>query len=581
MKRVVRRQADSAQLERLTDTRLHPVLQRIYAARNVASIDDLALGLDQLADARALAGLEKAVDLLLAQITRGGRVMLIGDFDADGATSCALAILALRAMGLEHVQYLVPNRFTYGYGLTPPIVELAAADAPDLLVTVDNGISSIEGVHTARGLGMQVLVTDHHLPGAQLPDADAIVNPNLPGDTFPSKHLAGVGVIFYVLAALRSRLREEGWFGAFRPEPNLATYLDLVALGTVADVVPLDRNNRVLVEQGLRRIRAGQCRPGIGALLEVAGRNPGQAVTGDLGFAVGPRLNAAGRLEDMSLGIECLLTDDPAAARAMAERLDDLNRQRRDIEQQMEAEALAGLDRLEGRWNGTPPAGLCLMEPEWHQGVIGILASRIKERFHRPVIAFAPAGEELKGSARSIPGLHIRDLLDRIATANPGLIARFGGHAAAAGLSLDPARFSDFQTAFESAAAAAVEPDMLEHVLMTDGPLQSVDLELGLARQIRAGGPWGAGFPEPAFDNLFEVVSRRVVGDRHLKLGLRLSGGGAPVDAIAFRALDHGWETLGTPVRVVYRLDVNCWLNSERLQLMVIHMETAPSTNSL
>lgn len=571
MKRVVLQRSVSGLLD--TTTSLHPVLRRIYAARQITSLDELALGLDRLADARALAGLDEAVDLLAKQVMSGGRVMLVGDFDADGATSCALAILVLRAMGLKHVHYLVPNRFAYGYGLTPPIVELAAAYAPDLLVTVDNGISSIEGVETARARGMQVLITDHHLPGARLPVADAIVNPNLPGDAFPSKHLAGVGVIFYVLAAVRTRLREEGWFSTSRPEPNLATYLDLVALGTVADVVPLDRNNRVLVEQGLRRIRAGECRPGIRALLNVAGREPGQTVAGDLGFAVGPRLNAAGRLEDMSLGIECLLTDDPAAARQMAEHLDDLNRQRRAIEQQMEADALASLDRLDSRWSGTPPAGLCLMEPEWHQGVIGILASRIRERFNRPVIAFAPAGDELKGSARSIPGLHIRDLLDRIATANPGLIARFGGHAAAAGLSLDPARLTDFRSVFESAVSEAVQPEMLNHVLMTDGSLEAADLAIDLAYLIRAGGPWGQGFPEPVFDNVFDVVSRRIVGDRHLKLTLRLDQGCKPVDAIAFRALDHGWDKIGAKVRAIYKLDVNRWQGNERLQLLVEHME--------
>ncbi|MEX0732057.1 MAG: single-stranded-DNA-specific exonuclease RecJ [Aquisalimonadaceae bacterium] len=575
MKRTVRQRPLSVELEQLRDVGMHPVLRRVYAGRRIADADELLLGLDRLEDARTLSGLDQAIDLLAAQVTRGGRVLLVGDFDADGATSCALAVLALRALGLDNVRYLVPNRFTYGYGLTPEIVELAAAHAPDLLVTVDNGISSIEGVSAARERGIQVLVTDHHLPGSALPAADAIVNPNLPDDDFPSKHLAGVGVIFYVLVALRTRLRSLDWFGPDRPEPNLAAYLDLVALGTVADVVPLDRNNRVLVEQGLRRIRAGRCRAGIRALLEVAGREPTQVSTGDLGFAVGPRLNAAGRLEDMSLGIECLLADDDDAARRMAARLDDLNRQRRDIELQMETDALAGLDRLEGRWNGNPPAGLCLMEPDWHQGVIGILASRIKERFNRPVIAFAPAGAELKGSARSIPGLHIRDLLDRIATANSGLIARFGGHAAAAGLSLEPARFEDFRRAFESAAAAAIEPGMLDHALLTDGPLGAADLEIGLARQIKAGGPWGQGFPEPSFDNVFDVVSQRVVGERHLKFELRHPEGGATLEAIAFRALDHGWDSLGARVRAVYRLDVNRWRGSARLQLIMEYMDSA------
>jgi len=558
---------------------VHPVLRRVYAARRVASAEDLLLGLDRLADSSLLTGLTRAVDLLAEQVQAGGWITLVGDFDADGATSCALSVLALNAMGHDRVRYLVPNRFTFGYGLTPAIVDLAAGDKPDLIVTVDNGISSIDGVAAAQARGIRVLVTDHHLPGATLPAADAIVNPNLPGDTFPSKNLAGVGVIFYVLAALRKRLRELGWFHAGRPEPNLAAYLDLVALGTVADVVVLDRNNRVLVEQGLRRIRAGQCRPGITALLQVAGRDPQYCFSADLGFAVGPRLNAAGRLEDMSLGIECLLAQSMDAAHDMARQLDVLNRQRRGIEQQMETEALAGLDRLEGRWLGQPPAGLCLMEPDWHQGVIGILASRIKDRYHRPVIAFAPAGpagDELKGSARSIPGLHIRDLLDRIATANPGLIMRFGGHAAAAGLSLETARFDDFARAFEGAAAEALEPGMLDHLLITDGSLQPHDLVLELALAIRTGGPWGQGFPEPLFDNVFEVTNRRVVGERHLKLALRIPDtGAASLDAIAFRALDKGWDALGPMVRMVYKLDVNRWQGNERLQLMVEHMEQA------
>lgn len=573
MKRLIRRRPVVADVHDPTGE-LHPVMRRVYGARQVASANELALGLDRLADAGALKGLDKAVALLARQVHAGGRVLLVGDFDADGATSCALAVLALRAMGLPHVDYLVPDRFTYGYGLTPEIVDLAVSKrVPDLLVTVDNGISSIEGVDAARAQGIRVLVTDHHLPGAQLPAADAIVNPNLPGDGFPSKCLAGVGVAFYVLAALRRQLREDGWFEARRPEPNLAAYLDLVALGTVADVVPLDRNNRVLVEQGLRRIRAGHCRPGVAALLEVAGRDPGRVTAGDLGFAIGPRLNAAGRLDDMSLGIACLLTDDPGAARDMAQRLDDLNRRRRDIELRMETDALVGLERLESRWKGKPPAGLCLMEPEWHQGVIGILASRIKERFHRPVIAFAPAGEELKGSARSIPGLHIRDLIDRIATEHPGLVSRFGGHAAAAGLSLKPALFEHFRAAFQTAVENAVEPGMLEHTLLTDGPLGPAELNMDLARRIRAGGPWGQGFPEPLFDNEFTIVDRRVVGNRHLKLVLRHPSAGQSLDAIAFRALDHGWESLGRTVRAVYKLDVNHWRGSERLQLVVEHLE--------
>ncbi len=573
MKRVLRQRPSPIGL---IDGVEHPVMARIYSARQIRCSSELELGLGRMLPPDGLSGVQRGVELLAEQVCRGGRVGLIGDFDADGATSCALGILALRAMGLENTFYLVPNRFAYGYGLTPPIVELAMRQAPDLLVTVDNGISSVEGVEAAHARGLQVVITDHHLPGPRLPAADAIINPNLAGDGFESKNLAGVGVTFYVLLALRSHLRKLGWFDDRRPEPNLAEFLDLVALGTVADVVSLDRNNRVLVEQGLRRIRAGHCRPGLTALLEVAGRDPRQAVASDLGYAVGPRLNAAGRLEDMSPGIECLLTDDAGVARRLAAELDGLNRQRREIEQQMESDALASLESVEKRWHKTPPAGLCLMDSDWHQGVTGILASRIRERFHRPVVVFAPAGDTLKGSARSIPGVHIRDLLERIATANPGLVARFGGHAAAAGLSLDLESFDAFRRAFEQTAADEVEPAMLEQVLLSDGPLDSSDLALNLASAIRRGGPWGQGFPEPLFDNVFEVVDKRIVGGRHLRLDLRLPGDPRSVEGIAFRALDLGWGEPGRRVRAAYRLDVNRWQGRERLQLVIEYLETLP-----
>ncbi len=556
---------------------LHPVLQRVYAARKLTSADALERTLRALAPLDQMGGVERAAEVLAAALRRNAHIIIVGDFDADGATSSALAVRALRAMGHQRVDYLVPNRFEYGYGLSPEIVALAATRSPDVLVTVDNGISSISGVEAAKACGMQVIVTDHHLPGAKLPAADAIVNPNLPDDAFPSKALAGVGVIFYVMSALRARLRAEGWFAERGlVEPNLAAFLDLVALGTVADVVPLDRNNRILVDQGLRRIRAGQCCVGITALLESAGRDPRRLVAADLGFAVGPRLNAAGRLEDMSLGIECLLTDDLAQARRLARELDELNRQRREIETQMREEALVALGGLEGLETQQLPAGICLMDEGWHQGVIGILASRIKERLHRPVIAFAPAGEgELKGSARSVPGLHMRDLLDRIATMQPGLITKFGGHAMAAGLSLPLERFDAFRSAFEAAVADEIGEDGLQEVLYTDGALAPEDFDLGLAEAIREAGPWGQNFPEPEFDGTFEVVQSRIVGNGHVKLTLRHPEGGQWLDGIAFGGVERGWHEVRPWARIVYRLDVNEFRGRRNLQLIVSHLEAA------
>ncbi len=553
---------------------LHPVLRRVYAARDVAVADELECSLTRLHSVEALGGIGAALDLLVAALERRERILVIGDFDADGATSSALAIRALRAMGHHDVDYLVPNRFQYGYGLTPEIVELAAERRPQLLITVDNGVSSLAGVEAARARGMRVLITDHHLPGAQLPAADALVNPNLPGDAFPSKCLAGVGVIFYVMLALRARLRAEGWFERRGiAEPNMADLLDLVALGTVADVVPLDHNNRILVDQGIRRIRAGRCCAGILALLEDAGRDPARLVAADLGFAVGPRLNAAGRLEDMSLGIECLLADDPAQARQLARRLGELNRQRRDIEGQMREEALQALEALDA---DTLPAGICLMDESWHQGVIGILAGRIKERFHRPVIAFAPAGvDELKGSARSIPDLHIRDLLDKIATRQPELIRKFGGHAMAAGLTLERARFERFREAFAQAVAEEVPPEALQGVLLSDGELRPEELALEVAEALRDGGPWGQGFPEPLFDGVFEVVQSRIVGDKHLKMVLRHPQSSGWLDAIAFNAVEHGWREAPPAVRLAYRLDVNEFRGRRSVQLLVEYLEPA------
>lgn len=482
---------------------------------------------------------------------------------------------ALRLLGAREVHYVVPNRFRYGYGLTPEIVAVAAEQRPDLLITVDNGISSLDGVAAAKARGMQVLITDHHLPGARLPEADAIVNPNQPGDLFASKALAGVGVIFYVMLALRARLREEQWFARNGIEqPNLAQLLDLVALGTVADVVPLDHNNRILVSQGLARIRAGRCCAGIAALLEIAGRNPQQLVAADLGFAVGPRLNAAGRLEDMSLGIACLLSDDAGEARAMAARLDELNHERRAIETKMQAEALAGLDELQLSDEDTAlPVGLCLYQEHWHQGVIGILASRIKDRLHRPVIAFAQGAEgELKGSARSVAGVHIRDVLDAVAAHHPGLVSKFGGHAMAAGLSLPLENFAAFSAAFDEEARRHLAPEDLRGVILSDGELTPEELNLDLAELLRGAGPWGQAFPEPVFDGHFEIVQRRIVGERHLKMVVKPPGRDAVFDAIAFNTVDADWPPQTAQVQLAYKLDVNEFRGQRSAQLLVEHV---------
>jgi single-stranded-DNA-specific exonuclease len=551
---------------------LHPVLRRVYAARAVETADDLDTSLARLIPPAELGGLPAAVDLLQDAITNRQRIVIVGDFDADGATSCALCVRALQAMGAGQVHYLVPNRFEYGYGLTPEIVKVAADLQPDLIMTVDNGISSIDGVAAARQQGISVLITDHHLPGERLPAAAAIVNPNLAGDTFPSKHLAGVGVAFYVMLALRARLREQGWFEQeAMPEPNLAQYLDLVALGTVADVVPLDRNNRILVQQGIQRMRAGHCAPGIRALLEVGGRSLSRIVAADLGFVVGPRLNAAGRLDDMSVGIECLLTDDAAAASQMAVRLDALNRERKEIESDMQTRALAAIAGLQ--FDDTQlPVGLCLFDPDWHQGVIGILAARIKERFHRPVIAFArSAPGELKGSARSVTGLHIRDALDAVAARHPELIAKFGGHAMAAGLSLPEAHYPAFAAAFDEEVSRHLSREDLSGVIYSDGELSGRELSLETAQLLRDASPWGQGFPAPLFDGDFNVVSHRVVGQRHLKMTLTPERGGCQIDAIAFNTevLPGGRQQ----VHLAYRLDVNEFRGVVSPQLIVEHME--------
>ncbi len=555
---------------------LHPVLARVYAARGIAEAAELERSAQGLDDYSRLQGIESAVQRLAAAVERGERILVVGDFDADGATSSALAVRALRSLGARDVDFLVPNRFEFGYGLTPEIVAVAAERAPSLIITVDNGISSVEGVAAATGQGIDVVVTDHHLPGRQLPAAVAIVNPNQPGDAFPSKHLAGVGVIFYVMSALRAALRERGWFEqAGIAPPKLGDLLDLVALGTVADVVPLDRTNRILVAQGLARIRAGRCCAGITALLRCAGRDPAGIVAADLGFAAGPRLNAAGRLTDMRLGIECLLCDEDDAAREYAARLDALNRERRSIEADMQAQALASLERLQLADAPRLPFGVCLYQPDWHQGVIGILASRIKERLHRPVIAFADAGDDLiKGSARSVAGLHIRDALDAVAARHPELLHKFGGHAMAAGLSLARADLDAFAAAFDEEVRRHLGEEDLAGVLLSDGELRPEDLSLPLAEALREGGPWGQGFPEPLFDGEFALVQQRIVGERHLKLTLRLGTGGATLfDAIAFGQADHHPLPPEARLRLAYRLDVNAFNGRRSLQLRIEHLQ--------
>ncbi|MBP7823616.1 single-stranded-DNA-specific exonuclease RecJ [Pseudomonas fluvialis] len=549
---------------------LPALLARLYAARGVRSAEELDKALGRLLPYQQLKGIEGAVDLLVQALQQRQRILIVGDFDADGATASSVGVLGLRQLGAAQVDYLVPNRFEYGYGLTPEIVAVALQRQPDLLVTVDNGISSVEGVAAAKAAGLRVLVTDHHLPGPQLPAADAIVNPNQPGCSFPSKSLAGVGVMFYVLLALRARLREMSWFVG-RAEPNLAELLDLVALGSVADVVPLDANNRILVHQGLARIRAGRARPGLRAILEVAGRDHRRISSTDLGFILGPRLNAAGRLDDMSLGIECLLCEDEALARDMAVQLDQLNQDRKAIEQGMQREALAQLKDLP---LDDLPYGLCLFEPDWHQGVIGILASRLKERYHRPAIAFADAGDGLlKGSARSVPGLHIRDALDAVAARHPGLISKFGGHAMAAGLSLPQEHFGAFAVAFDAEVRRQLSADDLTGRLLSDGQLQVGEFNLELARALRHAGPWGQHFPEPLFHGRFQLVQQRLVGERHLKLQLKTECGSQALDGIAFNIDREQWPNANVRwVELAYKLDLNEYRGNESVQLLVNYL---------
>ena len=552
---------DTAQ--HLADMGISPLLARIYAARGITDKAQLETGLDRLLPFTQLKNAQQMAALLADTIAAQRRIMIVADYDADGATACAVALRGLRIFGAR-VDYIVPNRFEYGYGLTPEIVQLAAQSRPDILLTVDNGIASVEGVAEANRLGMQVLITDHHLPGDVMPDALCIVNPNQPGCDFPSKHLAGVGVVFYVLLALRAELRTRGAF-VERAEPNLATLLDIVALGTVADVVKLDENNRILVQQGLQRIRAGRACTGINALLQVARKQAAQASAYELGFVIGPRLNAAGRLEDMGLGIQCLLTDDPAEATEIAAKLDALNRERRSIEADMQQAALAALEHI----NPADSSSLAMFDATWHQGVIGILASRLKDKFHRPTIIFArSANGEIKGSGRSIRGLHLRDALDLLSKRHPHLLQKFGGHAMAAGVSIREEHFDEFESAFEAIAQNLLSPADLTKLIETDGVLAHEDFSLDIARSLEQQ-VWGQGFPQPLFEGEFKVQSQRVVGEKHLKL--RLSSDSETHEAIRFFNADPMPER----IRAAYKLALNEYNGTTTLQLIIEHWESA------
>jgi single-stranded-DNA-specific exonuclease len=557
MTRIVTRPVPTRAALMLEQSGVHPLLARLFAARGIKEKSELAVRLENLLPPDELKGAAEAATLLTDTIAAKQRILIVADYDCDGATACAVGLRALRQFGAS-VDYLVPNRFDTGYGLSPEVVRLAAPMQPDLIVTVDNGIASVEGVAEAKRLGIATLVTDHHLPGAELPDAAVIVNPNQPGCRFPSKALAGVGVMFYVMLALRAELRKRGTFADAR-EPNLADLLDLVALGTVADVVPLDRNNRVLVAQGLQRIRGGRMQAGLKALFAVAGRDPAQAATFDLGFALGPRLNAAGRLADMSLGIEALITDDPARALNIAQQLDAINRERRAIEADMREAASILLDDLDAGSR----ASLVLFDPEWHQGVIGILAGRVKEQLHRPTFAFARGNAgEIKGSGRSIPGLHLRDALDLVAKRRPTLLKRFGGHAAAAGLTLMEHDLAVFETEFEAVARELIAPEELQRTLVTDGALEEGYRGLETARMLQAE-IWGQGFPAPVFADIFDVDRQKLLKDKHLKLALRQ--GRTHFEAIRFNSA----EPAPARIEAAYRLDINEWNGLASVQLLI------------
>jgi single-stranded-DNA-specific exonuclease len=554
---------------------IHPLLARIYAARGVSSAAELDKSLTRLPSPWLLSGMTDIVTHLITALHEQQRISIVADFDADGATSCAVAIKGLQLLGAKYVNFVVPNRFEYGYGLTPEIVELVKQQQPDIIITVDNGISSVDGVNAAKQAGIKVLVTDHHLPPAELPNADAIVNPNLVDDKFPSGALAGVGVMFYVLLALRSRLRELNWFDQQRiPEPNLAQLLDYVALGTVADVVALDQINRTLVYHGLQRIRTGRASIGIMALLEIAGKNHQVLTSTDLGFALAPRLNAAGRMDDMSLGIHCLLTNDPQRAKDLAIRLDELNQDRREVEGVMKQQAMTYLAEMKPLDEQHLPAGVCLYDASWHQGVIGILASRIKDRIHRPVIAFAPAGKDLiKGSARSITGVHIRDVLSDIASLHPQLLSKFGGHAMAAGLSLAMHDYPAFALAFDDMVTQRLKTIDLQQKILSDGELDEADMTVEFAELLQNAGPWGQEFPEPVFDGLFDVIQARILVQKHLKLVLRKPQGQLLIDAIAF-FIDHPEKWLGIrQINAAYKLDINEFRGQRNVQFIVQYLE--------
>lgn len=545
---------------------VHPVVQRVYAARGVTCPDDAGLRLDGLLAPAALGGIERAVALLTEAISSDQRILVSGDYDCDGATGCAVAVRGLRMLGARHAGYVVPDRAVHGYGLTPALVA-TMQPAPDLIVTVDNGIASVAGVAAAKARGCKVIVTDHHLPGPSLPAADAIVNPNATGDGFPSKALCGVGVMFYLLLALRANLGK-------RADVDLATLLDLVALGTVADLVPLDRNNRALVEGGLRRIRSGRACAGIAALFEIAGRGVGIATASDLGFAIGPRINAAGRLEDMTIGVACLLSDEVSRARALATTLNEINLQRRDLQASMVDAAVASLDNLPV----DDAVGVSLFDPSWHHGVVGLVAAKVKERLHRPVVAFAPAGDEsdaLRGSARSVPGFHVRDALAEVDARRPGLIERFGGHAMAAGLSLRLGNYARFAETFDVVVRERIQPEALQPVLLSDGELETGAFTLDLARQLRVAGPWGQGFPVPIFDNVFECVAQKAMGanGNHRRLQLRDPRNGCVHEGVWFNV--DGDAPQGAPMRIAYELQVNDWRGRESLQLLVRHVSPA------
>jgi len=562
----------------LAQSPLPAILQRVYANRGVTDPTELQLTISNILPPDTLMGVNDAAELLFSAIERDLSIVIVGDYDADGATSSALAVRGLKLLGARHVNYLVPNRFEFGYGLTPEIVDLAQQYQPELIITVDNGISSVDGVQHARDLGIDVLVTDHHLPGNQLPNANVIVNPNQPNDDFPSKSLAGVGVMFYVLIALRTFMRNQDWFGRNSiSEPNFACMLDLVALGTVTDVVPLDRNNRILVEQGLRRIRAGQCCPGILALLKVANCDFSRTISSDLAFYIGPRINAAGRLEDMSIGIECLLATNNEIADDLAGRLHELNVERREIENQMKEEAIKSLQQIdlnieESKQNNA--IGICVYQENWHQGVIGIVAARIKEKYYRPTIAFADAGNnELKGSARSIPGVHIRDVLDTVAAKYPNIISKFGGHAMAAGLSLDKNKYEQFIQAYNSVLSTWINEDDLLQEILSDGELGANQFDLNTAKSLRSSGPWGQGFPVPIFDGEFKVLDYRVVGEHHLKLTLHPKTIEHILNAIAFNFMNYQWDNRAAIVHVAFELDVNHYRGIETPQLLIKHLQ--------